>query len=411
MVYLYYVGWITDMARGTQRSSFVALHPGAWIPAGSTAGTQPLWLAASSGPVPSPVRHVDVLVIGAGQAGLATAHELHRSGLRGYTDGRAPAGRYAVLDAEVRPGGAWQHRWPTLSMETVNGVSDLPGMAMKETDPSTMAAVAVSEYFTAYEDHFDFPIFRPVLVTSVGDHEGGYRVETTAGTWLARAVVNATGTWTRPFVPYYPGITSFAGIQLHSQDYRGPSIFTRRRVAVVGGGISATQHIAEIYPHAFKVAWFTRREPDWVDSGGVLLDGMHVEASVRDRVERGLPPRSVVSETGLIVTDSIREAYRAGVYKRRPMFTEITKAGVIEADGTEWVADFIIWATGFRAELRHLAPLRLRNRAGGITMVGTAVASRPTLHLLGYGPTASTTGARWGARRAVRQLKKELGIH
>lgn len=395
---------------GSQRSNNSTLVPGAWRPSGSEWGTRPAWLDNEQEPVSSEAHHVDVLVIGGGQAGLAVAHELHRAGMRGYVDGTDITGTYLVIDAEVRPGGAWQHRWPTLTMETINDIADLPGLKVGAHDPQDLASHVVPEYFTRYEEHFDLPVLRPALAHSVTRINSGYQVETSAGTWHARAIVNATGTWTRPFLPYYSGQEKFMGIHLHTQDYRGPNQFVRRRVAVVGGGISATQHLAEIAPVAKSTSWYTRREPVWIESGGVLTTGREVEESVRQRVEAGLRPLSVVAATGLLVTDSVRVAREAGVFERKPMFTSIEPDGVRQADGKLWKADMILWATGFRSELRHLAPLKLRTPQGGIKMAGTAVAGEPTIHLIGYGPTASTIGARWGARKAVRELKGVLGI-
>lgn len=404
------MAWLSDRSQSSLSSHASSLVPGAWIPSGSKWGTQPAWLDVSTGPTSSTVRDVDVLVIGAGQAGLAAAHELHRAGMRGFADGTSITGVFQVLDAEVRPGGAWQHRWPTLTMSTINAIADLPGLTVGNYGADEQASHVIPDYFASYEETFDLPILRPVLVHAVHRHEGRYFVETTGGTWRATAIINCTGTWTRPFIPFYPGRDSFAGVQLHTQDYRGPAQFQRRRVAVVGGGISATQHLAELAPVAKSTAWFTRREPEWIDTGGKLTTGREVEASVRDRVEKGLRPLSVVAETGLLVTDSVRQALDAGVLVRKPMFTRIEPDGVVQDSGKLWRADVILWATGFRSELRHLAPLKLRTKAGGFTMRGTAVAGEPTLHLIGYGPTASTIGARWGARKAVRQIKDLLEI-
>ncbi|MEC5291918.1 MULTISPECIES: hypothetical protein [unclassified Aurantimonas] len=78
------------------------------------------------------------------------------------------------------------------------------------------------------------------------------------------------------------------------------------------------------------------------------------------------------------------------------MFSEITEPGVRWADGTEREADVILWCTGFRSSLDHLAPLQLREPNGGIVMTGrlaTQVAKDPRIHLVGYGPSASTIGA------------------
>ena len=90
------------------------------------------------------------------------------------------------------------------------------------------------------------------------------------------------------------------------------------------------------------------------------------------------------------------------------MFGRIVPGGVIEADGTTTELDVLLWATGFRHELTHLRPLRLHNHRGGITMDGTAVAEDPRIHLLGYGPSASTIGANRAGRAAVAELVRLL---
>ena len=116
--------------------------------------------------------------------------------------------------------------------------------------------------------------------------------------------------------------------------------------------------------------------------------------------------------TGLPVTPAIRAARARGALARLPMFSEITADGVRWADGTYRRADVILWCTGFRSSLDHLAPLRLRGPGGGITMTGrlaTQVASDPRIHLLGYGPSASTIGANRGGRAAAAELIEHLG--
>jgi hypothetical protein len=71
-------------------------------------------------------------------------------------------------------------------------------------------------------------------------------------------------------------------------------------------------------------------------------------------------------------------------------------------------ADVILWATGFRAALDHLAPLRLREPGGGIAVDGTRVIKDPRVHLVGYGPSASTIGANRAGRTAVRDIRALL---
>jgi hypothetical protein len=141
--------------------------------------------------------------------------------------------------------------------------------------------------------------------------------------------------------------------------------------------------------------------------------GRAAVAMVEDRVRRGLPPASVVSVTGIPLTPTIAAMRERGVLERRPMFSEITEEGVRWEDGSALRADVILWCTGFRSSLDHLAPLMLREPGGGIVMTGrlaTQVAKDPRIHLVGYGPSASTIGANRAGRAAASELTEFLGL-
>jgi novobiocin biosynthesis protein NovC len=129
---------------------------------------------------------------------------------------------------------------------------------------------------------------------------------------------------------------------------------------------------------------------------------------VEERVRRGLPPRSVVSVTGLPLTDAVRRARESGVLDPLPMFDRITPTGVAWDDGRSVDADVILWATGFRPVIDHLAPLRLREPGGGIRVEGTRAVRDARVHLVGYGPSASTIGANRAGRAAVREIRRLL---
>ncbi|MER5470969.1 NAD(P)-binding domain-containing protein [Streptomyces sp. NPDC002685] len=347
-------------------------------------------------------REVDVVVIGAGQAGLAAAHHLRRTGFE-------PGRDFVVLDHAPRPGGAWQFRWPSLTFGKVHGMHALPGMELTDADPARPSSEVVSEYFDAYERAFDLRVRRPVDVRAVREGPGGrLLVETDDGTWSTRALINATGTWDRPFWPRYPGQETFRGRQLHTAQYPGPEEFAGRRVVVVGGGASGTQHLMEIAAHAAETTWVTRRPPVFREGPFTEEFGRAAVALVEERVRQGLPPRSVVSVTGLPLNDAIRQALADGILDRRPMFDRITPDGVEWADGRRVDADVILWATGFRAAIDHLAPLRLRERGGGIRVEGTRAVADPRIHLVGYGPSASTIGASRAGRAAVRDIRRLL---
>jgi cation diffusion facilitator CzcD-associated flavoprotein CzcO len=341
----------------------------------------------------------DSIVIGAGQAGLSASYHLTRLGIR-----------HLVLDADDRPGGAWQHRWDALTMHDVHRVADLPGSEIPADTGGERANRFVPAYFADYEARFDLPVERPVRVRRVRDDPstGLLVVESTPHTWMTRTLVNATGTWTHPFVPHVPGMERFAGEQLHTVDYPGPEHFRGRRVVVVGGGASAVQFLGALAPLS-ETLWVTRREPVWIDREFTPELGREVVAKVEERVRQGLPPLSVVGVTGLRLREQEREAERLGAYAdRRPMFSSIEPDGVRWADGSHEPADVILWATGFRPAVAHLAPLHLRSPLGGIQLDGTTAVADARVQMVGYGPSASTIGANRAGRTAARGVADQI---
>ncbi|WP_327229739.1 NAD(P)-binding domain-containing protein [Streptomyces murinus] len=348
------------------------------------------------------LREVEVVVVGAGQAGLAGAYHVRRAGFEPDRD-------FVVLDHSPAPGGAWQFRWPSLTYGKVHGMHALPGMELTGADPARPSAEVIGAYFDRYEHAFDLRVRRPVEVRAVREGDGGrLLVETSDGIWSTRALINATGTWDHPFWPRYPGQETFRGRQLHTARYAGPEEFAGKRVVVVGGGASGTQHLLELAPYAAATTWVTRRPPVFREGPFDEDAGRAAVALVKERVREGLPPHSVVSVTGLPLNDAIRRGLADGVLDRRPMFDRITPDGVEWRDGSRVDADVILWATGFRAALGHLAPLRLRAPGGGIRMEGTRTVADPRIHLVGYGPSASTIGANRAGRAAVRDIRRLL---
>lgn len=347
----------------------------------------------------------DSIVIGAGQAGLATSYHLLRHHIE-----------HIVLDANTEPGGAWQHRWDSLTMNDVHGVADLPG---EPAPPRTRdrANKVIPAYFAAYEKRHHLPVLRPVAVNRV-DNDGELLVVHSGDrSWRARTIVNATGTWTRPFIPYYPGIGTFAGEQFHTAHYPGADYLRGKRVLVVGGGNSAVQFIGELAP-VTDIVWVTRRPPQWRDD--TPLNGLAAVSQVEKRVVQGLPPESVVSVTGIVLREQEQHARELGAYDRRlPMFDRIEPDGVRWADGHFERVDVILWATGFRWAIEHLAPLHLRSEQGGIALQpvrgnvqgATTSVLDPRINFVGYGPSASTIGASKAGRTAAVAVQRYVRDH
>lgn len=351
----------------------------------------------------------EIAVIGAGQAGLSSAYYLKKRGLE-------PHRGFVVLDGSPRPGGAWQERWPSLTLDTVHGIYDLPGMHFSEVVDSdameAQASIAVPRYFAAYEERFELPVYRPITVMAACDRGERLRIETDRIPFSVRGMINATGTWESPHIPDIPGRDRFRGRQLHTRDYQTADEFAGKHVIIVGAGSSAIQLLDEI-SRVTETTWVTRRPPEFREGPFDEEAGRAAVAKVEDRVRRGLPPGSVVSVTGIPVTPAIEAMRERGVLERRPMFSEIVEDGVRWPDGTSLQADIILWCTGFRSSLDHLAPLMLREPGGGITMTGrlaTQVARDSRVHLVGYGPSASTIGASRAGAAAASELMRYLEL-
>lgn len=144
---------------------------------------------------------LDVLVIGAGQAGFATAYHLHGHGLR-----------FQVLEAGQRPVGSWPQHYASLKLFSPARHASLPGWPFPGDPERYPARDEVVAYLEAYAAQFQFPIVANAEVKQVLPDGEGFRVLTEGGqTFFARAVVAATGTFRRPFVPVIPGAEVFHG--------------------------------------------------------------------------------------------------------------------------------------------------------------------------------------------------------
>ena len=339
----------------------------------------------------------DVVVIGGGQAGLAAGFYLRRAGLD-----------FVILDDQPEPGGAWRQAWSSLRLFSPAKYSSLPGWPMptQAGEPFPTAAHVVG-YLREYEHRYQLAIRRPVRVRTVRDLGAQLAVDTDTGSWTANVVISATGTWWRPYVPYYPGSAEFLGRQIHTVAYRDPVEFAGQRVVVVGAGNSAAQILAEVSTVA-DTLWTTRRTPhllpDDVD-GRVLFETATrrvLGASNGDGAEAG-------KLGDIVVVPSVKAARDRGALKHIPMFSRLTAEGVAWADGRVESVDAVIWCTGFRPSIGHLAGLGLTRVDGHVATSGTRSADDDRLHLLGYGNWTGTASATLvGAGRTAKQLVAHL---
>ncbi|MEU5823684.1 ArsO family NAD(P)H-dependent flavin-containing monooxygenase [Streptomyces sp. NPDC047803] len=337
----------------------------------------------------------DVVVAGGGQAGLAAGYHLRRRGLD-----------FVILDAGAAPGGSWQHMWDSLHLFSPAEHSSLPGRLMPAQSGGTYPGAAhVVDYLADYEHRYDLPVQYGTRVDAVRRDADRLLVEADSGIWRAKAVISATGTWSRPFLPAVPGRSVFTGRQLHTVNYRGPSRFAGQRVVVVGGGNSGAQIAADLALDGdVEVTWVTQRPPRFLpdDIDGRAL--FEVATARRRALDAGRTATGGVASLGdIVAVPPVRAARDAGLLAAKPMFAQLTPTGVRWADGSRSDAEAVIWCTGFRPALAHLAPLNLRGPRGHIPTDGTRALGEPRLHLLGYGDwTGPASATLIGVGRTAR---------
>ncbi len=342
-------------------------------------------------------REIDVVVVGGGQAGLASGYFLRRAE-RSFT----------ILDAESAPGGAWLHTWPSLRLFSPARWSSLPGWLMPPTASTYPTRDEALAYFAAYAERYALPIERSVRVRSASASGARILLDTSAGEILAGAVIATTGTWTNPVLPSFPGLDSFTGRQLHSARYAGPEEFRGQRVLVIGAGNSGAQIFADLIDVA-DVTWVTASPPvflpDDVD-GQVLFD----QATVRyQAIKEGRTPPPPRSLGDIVMVESVRRIRDRGLLDSRRLFERCTRDGVVWPDGTTERVDAIIFATGFKPALAAFAPLAHVDERGRLPMQGLHAAAHPRLFPLGYGDwTGFASATIVGVGRAARAIVDEI---
>jgi putative flavoprotein involved in K+ transport len=271
---------------------------------------------------------------------------------------------------------------------------------MPRTEGGNPDAGHVVRYLRGYEEYYDLPVRRGVRVTAVERAEdGGFLVRAADGRrWRCRSVISATGTWSRPFVPAYPGAGGFRGMQLHSAGYRGPEEFEGRRVVVVGGANSGAQIAADLAGRlgtdgddtdGADLLWCTTAPPRYLPDD---VDGRELFRVATDSVRSGTG-RGVAELGDIVVVPPVREARDAGRLVATPMFDRFRPDGVEWDDGRVESVDAVIWCTGFRPALGHLRALGLRRVGGRVVASGPVVPDVPGLYLLGYGDWCGAASA------------------
>jgi putative flavoprotein involved in K+ transport len=284
---------------------------------------------------------LDVLVVGAGQAGLALGHHLAAQGAD-----------FLLVDAAPEIGSSWRSRWDSLRLFSPAQYDSLPGLPFPAPADSHPTKDEVADYLAAYVDHFALPVRLSTPVFRLHrDADGTFAATTPTGTVRARQVVVATGPFQTPHIPTLADRLDPDVRQLHSAEYRNPTQLPGDgRVLVVGAANSGLQIAAELAAtHPVTVAVGTRPTelPQriagrdlffWLTRSGFFTVPSHT------RIARRLRARG-----DLVIGTRSRTLRRRGI-DFRPRLTDIDGRAARFADGSSVAVDAVVWATGYRPD-------------------------------------------------------------
>jgi putative flavoprotein involved in K+ transport len=346
---------------------------------------------------------LDVLVIGAGQAGLAIGYHL-----------RAVGARFELVERNQRIGDSWRQRYDSLSLFTPRSYSHLPGLRLDGDQDGYPTRDEIADYFARYAAHFDIPVRLGTEVVTLERHGEGFIAALDDGTTVdARAVVVAAGAFQVPAVPKIASELSPAVSQLTPLSYRNPSSVPAGVVLVVGDGATGRQIALELSgSHRVVLATGKKRSlaPQrllgrsifwWLDHLGLL------RITGDSRLGRRLCARDTLPRRDL----ADRYLRKAGV-DVVPRLTAFDQAGAIFSDGQTRDVDSVIWAAGYRDDTTWLRIVDAVDASGSfLEMRGTSPV--PALFFVGrpWQMTQSSglvTGVGADARAIVTQVVKSL---
>lgn len=314
-----------------------------------------------------------VVVVGAGQSGLAAAREIQQLGLRPL-----------VLEAAPRTAGSWPEYYDSLTLFSPVAYSSMPGLPLPGAADHYPARDEVVAYLERYAAGLGVEIRTGVRVGAVEPGGGsGFVVHTGTGDRIeAAAVVAASGSFGNPYWPSLPGQADFGGELLHVASYRNPKPYLGKRVVVVGGGNSAVQ-VGHELAGVTAVSLATRRPVRLIPQ---IHDGHDLHYWLRATGFDTLPPAwlaQFVGQTLVLDTGGYGTALGSGLLPRWPMFAGFTPHGVYWSDGRVEPVEVVIFATGYRPRLDYLRPLGALDAAGAPLHAGGVSTTHPGLVYVG----------------------------
>ena len=286
---------------------------------------------------------IDTMIVGGGQAGLASAYHLQRQG-------RA----CVVLEANPRVGDSWRKRWDSLRVFTPARYDGLPGWRFPAPGWSYPTKDEVADYLEAYAVRFDIDVRTGTRVHALTREGDRFVIASGRAGYEADNVIVACGGYQAPRIPSFADELDPAIRQLHSSAYRNPAQLADGAVLVVGAGNSGAEIAVEAAAH--HETWLSGRDvgQEPVRAGG-LMDRLftppfwfllsHV-LTVDTRIGRRM--RGELSHRGLPLARVRRKDLAAAGVRRVPRVVGVEDGAPLLEDGSTLHPTTVVWCTGFR---------------------------------------------------------------
>jgi putative flavoprotein involved in K+ transport len=301
---------------------------------------------------------VGTVIVGGGQAGLATGYCLQQRGIP-----------FVILDANERTGDAWRKRWDSLRLFTVAPYDGLPGMDFPAPSSHYPTKDEVADFLEHYAQTFELPIRHGIQVDRLSRSGESFDVSYGDGSIAAANVVVAIGSYHHPRVPSFASQLDGSIVQLHSTQYRKPSQLQEGGVLVVGAGNSGAEIALDIAGQ--HQVWLsgpdTGQEP--TRAGSVpdrFLTPLMWLAATRLTVKTGpgrkLRDRFLDPPRGIPLGRVRRKELTAAGIERVGRTTGVTDGYPVIEDGRRLEVSNVIWCTGFTPDFSWIdLPLPTHN--------------------------------------------------
>ena len=302
-----------------------------------------------------------VVIVGGGPGGLAVSQQLSARGISNV-----------ILERGNHAGWMWEQVYDSLRLHTGKHLSSLLGMPFPGHTSLFPTRPEFAAYLESYVDRFQLPILTGVEATGLRQQGGSWIVETGSADYQADAVVVATGIMSSPVLPYLPGASSHTGLMFHSTEYRRPEDRLGRSILVVGIGNSAAEISSELASAGKEVFLSVRSgatviprsiagipsqyfgwSMSWLPSSVQrrIVRGTSQIGSLLRRKPDGLPRKRQFDrcQDMPVIGRAIQEHINTGRVRVLPGVVDLSENSVRFTDGSEWVGDTVILATGYRA--------------------------------------------------------------